>query len=965
MLSDLKKQSDVLCRIFENTQDLKREQDYQRSSCRRIIFFEDGVSSDDGTDWHLTSLDINIFDESVENQKMAAIEAIGHWKNEREQYPGWYIAPYEVHRRIQYKTMQYSCWIRIDFLQLDEQLDLCYEFVWRCETGMLAYHGYLQKGIYEIWRAYLNKLKNEGEGVIEREGERVRNWFYIGLVLLREYREEGRESEWEDILQELTRYYDVDSFAKAGLELEKIKFAFSKFQMGKVRRLCERCQIPEKAYELQIQMIGLEAECGRAEDALKRTKEILEKLRQEQECCSESDVYYHSIFVALLHMESLLLQGIAFKKGEYEKNQESINDILNQAEAGKRFFDWEGILVYVERELTKWYVKKNKSRQPFELAKETVSISASENVCIESYYLYRVVDRMAVPLVSNSVNMVGWLENLWFMALQEYDPYLALHMMLRGSNGDTAKACYSRRQMIKFDREMLAGQLEYVRHVVLENLEELAEVETMGGGGVWCQLLENLPEIIIRLVSRCPDEMQCDYLILIKKIMEVPGLVFHQKINKLVHDMLQQISEINKMKKLGEMLITKIVEHPVFTGQIKSLDIFEYYFRKENLHRFTSLCNIKPETIEFLLSDQNDTQYVWRTKVVRLLTIDQIGMLIPEQRQRMTKKIWSRLKNGLPDLPGWRLWNYMELEYGSGQLPTISIKNYFQIHNMMYLFGSEHGCRITMGRISYLDELIAAAQELDPDFWNIDEIKLIYQDAIEYWQILKNNLKEDAPDVFHEYRKRANKMFYMLAEVYKSSSQKFQEDFQDKVQIMLNEADELMIDTKALRVLFVPEYNKHSFVMEIIDAFYSYDEHTTVDALNSAYTLLDKYPDGDCADWLFDEIVCILRSRKQPGLITAIVVLHNLLYKKNSVFSKSRIEIVDRLLISLEKSTQYDKHMQSEKIIKETALIRSVCVSLAYQISLQEGCGASPGVMHWKNVCNGDEFNDIRNEMIV
>ena len=27
---------------------------------------------------------------------------------------------------------------------------------------------------------------------------------------------------------------------------------------------------------------------------LKRTKEILEKLRKEQECCSESDVYYHS-----------------------------------------------------------------------------------------------------------------------------------------------------------------------------------------------------------------------------------------------------------------------------------------------------------------------------------------------------------------------------------------------------------------------------------------------------------------------------------------------------------------------------------------------------------------------------------------------------------------------------------------------------------------------------------------------
>ena len=194
---DLKSQSDMICQILENTQDLRREKDYQRSSCRRIAFFEDSVSSDDGIDWHLMSLDINIFDESVENQKMAAIEAIGHWKNEREQYPGWYIAPYEVHRRIQYKTMQYSRWIRIDFLQLDDQLDLCYEFVWRCETGMLAYDRYLQKGIYEIWRAYLNKLKNEGEGIIEREGSGLEtgfilDWFFSGNIVRKEENQNGK-----------------------------------------------------------------------------------------------------------------------------------------------------------------------------------------------------------------------------------------------------------------------------------------------------------------------------------------------------------------------------------------------------------------------------------------------------------------------------------------------------------------------------------------------------------------------------------------------------------------------------------------------------------------------------------------------------------------------------------------------------------------------------------------------------
>jgi len=326
--SDSKRQTDLLLQILENTQDLKSGQDYQRSSRRSVPFPDDSISLEDGLDWYLMPLDINIFDDSIDNQKSAAVAAIGQWKSEREQYPGWYIAPCEVHRRLQYKTLQYSCWIRLNFLELDDELELCYEFVWRCETGMLSYNGYLQKGIYEIWRTYLNKLKNQGEGTAEREEDRIRKWFYIGKVLLREYREQGQESEWENIFQELMPYYEVDLLAKAGLEIEKIKFAFSKFQMNKVRRLCERCQLPEKAYELQIQMIGLEAECGRTEQALKHTIEMLEKVRQE--CFGESDVYYHSIFIVLLHMESLLLQGIAFKKREYEKNQETINEILNQ-----------------------------------------------------------------------------------------------------------------------------------------------------------------------------------------------------------------------------------------------------------------------------------------------------------------------------------------------------------------------------------------------------------------------------------------------------------------------------------------------------------------------------------------------------------------------------------------------------------------------------------------------------------
>lgn len=939
-------------------------QEYQHSSSRQEIFSDTGKEAAHAAQWHLASLLNRDFSKEPEAQGATAAEAINRWRQEREEYPGWYIAPDKIYQKLWGRTKGYEYLLQEGLLPPEEAFALCYEFVWRYETGKLIYSAQLQRNVYTIWNQY-------GQSIAHGEGNRTEDWLYIGTALLREYREDGRDEEWRNALAALRPYQEETLYGKEILDVEEIKYAFSRFQIAKVRRLCGRCRLPKKAYSLRLQVIGLEAECGNTEEALKKARELKADLAEEIKSLGtpsedgKERIYFNSLLGTLLHMESLLQQGAAVKDGNYENYQEQINEILNQAEHQKRYFDWEGLLVNMESALLKWHVKKHKKTHPFELERESHIICESDNVCEESYYLYRVVDAMGIPLVCNCVNLLGRLERVWLEALQEMTPQLALFLMLRGSKRETIQTCYNRCRMMWLNQETVTAQIRFLRDVLLENREEMAEITNSFDGGVCRELQSNLPEILIRCMSRCPEELQCEILSMAKTVMETQGLRLGQSMGSFMTGILRQVSERNKAKMLGDLLETAIVEHPETYGD--AVDLFDFYFTKEHLEQYAPLYHIKQETIESLLSDNEDPLYQWRTKIARLLVIKRTGYLTEEQDQALTARIWSRLnKNNLPDLPNYYLWNFMKLNYGQTAIPMASVKACYLSSGMMALFEKEEGCEITMGSIRYLDELRAASRQLEKDFWTVEEIEQIYQDAIEYWQILREKMEWKRRDSHRrqEYRARAEAMFRTMAEVYETISGQLSDAMQNQVRRMLEESQELGIGGRDLKVLFLTREQKSDFARETADCFYSHEIHAVKDALQGAYTFMEKYPQAPESEYLLKEMLHILRSGKQPGLVLTIILLHNLLYTKNPVFTEDKIREADRLLISLEKKTKYEQNMESEKQIKEAALIRRVCADLVFEISQQEGGEDYPSVTHWKEACGENEFTDVRNELL-
>lgn len=948
--------------ILQDIRDGMQEngQEYQRSSKRQDLF--SGREEEAGGDeWYLASMMGDRFAQEPEAQRKTAMEAISLWKQEREAYPGWYLAPYKIYRKLWGRTKGYEYLMRSGLLSPEEELALCYEFVWRYETGKMIYDSWMQKNVHRIWKQYQ-------EYVDGAEENQICQWIYLGTVLLREYREDGRYDEWRNIFDCLRPYQEKTLYGKEILDVEEIKFAFSRFQLGKVRRLCGRCCLPKEAYALRLQVIGLEAECGNTEEALEKARELKRDLTEKG--ISENgdgQIFIKSLQGVLFHMEALLLQGIAFKSRDYENFQEQINEILNQAECRKRYFDWDELSACVESALLKWHVKEYEESNPFELGIETFTICGSGNVCEESYYLYRAVDAMAVPLMCDCVNLLGWLECAWFEALQGLTPQLALFMMLRGSRREAIQRCYNRRRMMWLPQETVTFQICFLKDVLLENREEMAELTGPFGGGVCRELRENLPEIMVRCMSRCPEELQCEILNMTKAAMETPGLVLGQSMGRFIRGIMAQVSEKNKVKMLGELLETAIVEHE--DRHEGTADLFDFYFDKEHLEQYRGLCRIKKETIESLLSDNGDSLYEWRTKITRLLVIKNAGYLTEDQELALTDKIWSRLNGkNLPDLPNHYLWNFLELNYGQSAVPVASIKNCFLSNGMMQCFGKEEGCEMTLGVIRYLDELLTASRQLEKDFWTAEEVEQIYQDALDYWQILKERIALGAEDSHagRECRERAWKMFHTMAEVYKSISGELAGNMREQISRALGEARKLGIDSCDLKVLFLTEEQRQDFAEEVIEHFYLDETHVVTDALYGACTFMGKYPAESVSRHILNEMLSMVRSGKEPGLVLAIILLHNLLYKKNSLFTEDKIKEADRILIILEKKTKYEKNMESEKQIKNAALIRRVCADLAFEISLRQNGEEYPGVSHWKRVCKEEkEFADVKNEMLV
>lgn len=939
---------EILCRIEEG-----KEQPRQRHS--EDGFVQRGQSTFEVPKWNIEFIDVQGVFKPKKEWKKEILELIDKWSKERESEPGWYILPYSLCNELHYKTKENGLLQSHSWIDAQIMLRFSYELVWRYEKCFHWYSKYEITHIYKIWINYLTEFD-------ESKKDDIRKWFYVGQALLRIFRETGQDREWKKVHKQLRLKEEYGTNGCADLQLEKIKYEFHHLNISGMRREIGRVHLQKEQYEQRLQLLGLQVECGEVAAVIPKLKALIAELEAEKadDRFDKWQVSRKTLKACALQLLSLTIQSDSID--ESELHQGELNILLNQIDEQKSLFDCKEWESFTESALLKWQSKKYGENECYDLNRETRTIISGESRCYEAYWFYRLMDRLALPVKCGYIKMLGSMEQPWINALQEFDVVLSNFMLIRSNHLDNIKHLVNRDYITALDCEDAERIVRYLLEALEINLEELNGLQRTQPRSIAFCIADAVPQLLTRYMSRCPEELQEKAMLILKKLAESEELPVWFPLVELQVGIMEGVSEKKKAQMLGTMMETEIVEHRTLMGQREGIDLFDYYFQKIYIGPLKDYCQVTPSIIEKLLRSTSDNIYEWRAKVTRLELLDRLGLLNQDQKHKYAELLWERVdeKTGLPDLPNMHLSELEQLPSIDPSIPVQSVKAYFLRQKLKDLLVDKEVNSMTMGRIPYLDELIFLCRNRKQSYWSENEADQIINNILEYWDYLEKSYTQVHAGtlVEEEFLSRASKIEMAIAEICKNTSE-IGSSIIPRIKLMIEKMQTHGISTKTLEVVIAEDNFPYE---KILEEMLSPDHELTIGALNAAYEYMNLHTNRPESQKLLEGVVRILQYRKQPGLESAIWLIHNLVYERNPIMEPGNRESVDGQLYKLAEALKTSE--ESQLSMKEIIKIRKACMALAFEMYQTRGEKAEDGVLSWKILTEGNEVNEVKNEWI-
>ena len=732
-----------------------------------------------------------------------------------------------------------------------------------------------------------------------------------------------------------------------------------------MRRSIAHCHPDKEHYEQRLQILGLQAELDELESVIPALQQLMQDIQDAEISNGSNGLYFKTLRVSILQLYMLCVQGKWDYTQKFEIHLQEIHRIQEDIDSNCALFDWEMWKDNVQHKLLRWHVRKYEQREAFPLNQEyRTIIQGTGNACEPAYHFYRLLDKLALPLKCGYVTLLGDLEQPWIEAVLEQMDYLGLFLLCRGCYSRTIETLVDRAWLCTLSPDVAGNMVAFLIHALSDNMEEMADQERPQAGGILTQIFSNVPELLIRFMSRCPDAQQEDALLLAKQLMESEELPVSFSMAELGVGIMENVSEAKKSQMLDVMLQTKIVEHKTMHGHGDGIDIFSYYFRKEDIGPLQRKCIVRPETIAWLLEIPSEAGYEWRTKVLRLETLYRLQLLDEKQQQAYAALLWHYVSEttGLPEGKDLHLFAYEKLPCLDANIPVKSIKQWFLSRRLQDQFEDQQGCRSTMGKIPYLDELVLVCENMEPGYWSQKETEQLLQDMQAYWCILRGKLEQVRPESFaaDEFRNRAQKIEQTAAALCRNTGM-ISTLVSEQLQSMLQEMCAYNISIKELEIQIA---NSDALAASVCEEMQSSEKEFTIGAQTAAYQYIMAHPTAEEAQVLLNEFLNILRYRKTPGLVSAIYFLHNLVYADCQIIrQRDNQNYMDACLEMLADALRVEQ--DCDMPVKDILHARKACMSLAFRMYQMPETSGGKGVQRWKEIAADEcEMNEIRQEWV-
>lgn len=901
---------------------------------------------------------------SNEKRKAEVIGLTKHWKEERELYPGWYIAPVAKREILASYTRDESLLWKTAELSMQEKIDFAFELVWRHETGFIVFSQILQNHIFELWKEY----KDKGDWSAQDKNEK---WFYIGQSLLREYREDMNWNSWQKVFDVMKKSAAIMETGNEELEMEFIVHLFYKMQISDVRDKIQQFSCEDNRYALRLNKVGLMAECGLLESAYSELKTLIAELEESIDSMPKEKnkdfVQCGSILSGAYELLAFVIQGLH----PFDKNEE-LHVAWNGIEDYSRFFDFEKEKNQWNNYLYNYYCKHKE--EPFEINREIRTITWGSNGFGEIYSFYRVLARIAMPLHIGMTRLLSHREIEFINALFINTPSLGFFMCMRSGNDKVVKSIISRKNCISAGFDICRKLFDYAFKCIEQNIESIS-VNT-ARGNAYTHLLNNGLEILRRLVSVASLVQQKKLLTLMCKLIDTDIVREYRVMDKWIYQILCIIDENIKSQYLNEILLSS-TKNRTHIGEDRSTDPFDVISASTLAKKYYEKANIDSTIIDDLIKCASESDEDYWAIIPRLNKLREWSLLSAEQLADLRELIWKNVNEdtGLPNFKEYYAAAFLKWPSPEGRDVKTLVRNYI-MDNKFYDNLKSRGLEsVTMGEARIFAEL-QCMNYLCPDLLEIADIEIILNRFIEYWEIGRSGFDNNEHRDFYydEFYDR----YQALERVIGSFS--FETDQMNSGLVvsllkMLDEMSEYGINTLESRaLLFSKERIEAELGKNIIDQFYSDDKNKIADATNAAEHIILKWPELDTAKELLIEQIRLIRYGKQPGLQMFYISIHNLAYMGVLDLSDEILMPLDKALLECAEHTAYEKIKEcTEKEIKSTINLRSACARTAFQIdkciSEKPDAPVLKGIEKWKEICIGrlsnNEFVEVKRQWIL
>lgn len=919
-------------------------------------------------EWYISTQYEKSFKKDGIGKKQELIRITSCWRQEREEYPNWYIMPHEYHVRVKHNTYLADWMGKFEEFDIVELLDFYFEYCWRWNTSMFFIKNYELQQVMKFWFYYYDTL----DAKEEMNEAQLHKWVFIGLCLLRDCREVLDIDKWQEIYDCMHKYELCETMHRDAIWIENIRLQFHQMQLKQVIESIQTKDEEELSIQVRLQVAGVLAECGEIECAIARLERVESKIKEviEGQSSTQKERTLALSLLSCAYQLHKCIYGSTILFGVCYKEDSTIGTLDEKIKEYEMYYSLDANIKAVEKDMLHWRYEKDKAQSVvFDINREAVTlVGGSEPSCDSVYYMYRTLELMSMPL---ELRNVYWMpkELIYYMTsyFLKSCPKLGMFMLLRGDNEKLIKSQITHLWISEISKEMMYQMLDYFLQILRYNMYDFKNHIEWGKQDLYTYALNNSIELVQRLASYCATYQYAELMQVTIELLKENCVNGYGKMDQFVECIMRYVPEQVKAGYVKAILQLPIVKRSIH-GSEHQIEVLEFMNHHENTTVVFGQADISKREIDKLLNRRCIDSFQKKVVLERLMMLYQWGYLNDAQQRQFRDMLWSKVSEvtGLPVLENRYMFSCLTLPRPE-DINVLSLikKNLLETDWLDHV--DQNGISMIGGKVTAFHEILGVCNYCKKEkifCWSKEEAAILVERLLDYIVNNVHRLQEEKHmswGIADEFSKRFAMIQRVIVDILSTTEDDLLE-LKEKVQCTFSEVYANEEEWMYLYVATATPEEVRSHMMKLFNQLYG-GRNWESGLRASEYLLNTHVLSEDEEHEFFNKLLWLAKACRESGYASLLITLHNCFYSDVCKFTALELAEIEEVLDNARRTFVYDK-CNSEKEMKNYVLIRASSAKLAYAVHCyckRNEIEELDAVARWRKICESEEFTEVRN----